>query len=331
MDIKRKLEEYITAETNDSALYLKIAAAISEQFKEDFIKIAEDEKQHAFAFLGIYKDMFNINFGPKISDVKIGNIVELLFERIDGEKNDYKKYDKDSCNGNNSLMLRYAFHRASADENTHALTILKVLNGLLRADKVAGSQIEDSPLAGSGEENDWLKSECQKDFDLMSDMRKVWSQHVWWTRNAIISILNDLPDTEAVTAELMKNPKNIGDIFGNFCGKETGDAVTKLITEHLSLGGEIFKAIKARDHNKVLSLETKWYQNADEIAKALASLNKNYDENELREMLYDHLAMTTNQAAYMKSGEYEKSIMEFNSIEDEILKMADYLSLGIIQ
>ena len=130
MDIRQKLKEYITAETNDNLLYLKIANTIGEKYKEDFIKIAEDERQHAVAFSDIYKDMFKTDFYPQTEDIKIGNIIELLYGRIDDEKNDYKKYDKHSCGGVDNAMLRHAFHRAAVDENIHALTILKVLNGL---------------------------------------------------------------------------------------------------------------------------------------------------------------------------------------------------------
>ena len=332
MDIKHKLEEYITAEANDNVLYLKIANSIGEKFKEDFIKIAEDEKQHAFAFSDIYKNLYKTDFVPQIEDVKIQNLTELLFERVDDEKGDYRKYDKDSYSGGINTMLRYAFHRASVDENVHALTILKVLDGLNDEDiDVSGeSTAASSNLNKESSEEKWLKSECEKDIDLMLDMQKVWSQHVWWTRSVIISILNDLPDTEVVVSELMKNPRNIGGIFEKFYGKKAGDTVTKLITEHLSIGGEIFKAIKDKDTKKVEYLEKNWYKNADDIAKALASLDKDYDEEEIKDMFYNHLAMTTDEAAYIAVGEYQKGVMEFNNIENEILKMADYLSLGII-
>lgn len=47
-------------------------------------------------------------------------------------------------------------------------------------------------------------------------------------------------------------------------------------------------------------------------------------------MMYSHLKMTKKETALRLQGEYEEDIRMFDEIEIEALKMADYMSCGII-
>ena len=51
------------------------------------------------------------------------------------------------------------------------------------------------------------KSSC---CDLKSDMRKLWEDHIIWTRLFIISAAADLPDKAAATDRLLQNQADIG-------------------------------------------------------------------------------------------------------------------------
>ncbi|MDD6334602.1 MAG: hypothetical protein PUB04_09140 [Clostridia bacterium] len=74
----------------------------------------------------------------------------------------------------------------------------------------------------------------------------------------------------------------------------------------------------------------RWYNNADEISAFLASISPCWDEEKWRCMMYSHLKMTEKEAALRLQGEYEEDIRVFDEIEMESLKMADYMSCGII-
>jgi hypothetical protein len=45
---------------------------------------------------------------------------------------------------------------------------------------------------------------------LRQDMRKLWEDHVIWTRLAVISLRTDSPDTQATVGRLLKNQTDIG-------------------------------------------------------------------------------------------------------------------------
>jgi len=60
--------------------------------------------------------------------------------------------------------------------------------------------------------------------NLRMAMRKLWEDHITYTRNYIISALADLGDTGKVAERLLKNQDDIGDaikpIYGD-CGRQS--------------------------------------------------------------------------------------------------------------
>ena len=97
------------------------------------------------------------------------------------------------------------------------------------------------------------------------------------------------------------------------------------------LNDDLVNAAKKGDTANVESLEKKWYANADEIAKFLASINPNWSEETWKNLLDDHLAMTLNEALYRLQGKYEEDIRNYDAIQKEALIMADYMAGGIIR
>src|ERR1051325_9478434 len=58
------------------------------------------------------------------------------------------------------------------------------------------------------------------------DMRKLWSDHVIWTRDYIVAAVDDRPDAQAAAGRLMKNQEDIGAAVGSIYGKSAGDQLT---------------------------------------------------------------------------------------------------------
>jgi hypothetical protein len=53
---------------------------------------------------------------------------------------------------------------------------------------------------------------------LKEDMRKLWTDHVVWTRDYIIAAIGDQPDAKAAADRLMKNQEDIGTAVARFYG-----------------------------------------------------------------------------------------------------------------
>ena len=79
------------------------------------------------------------------------------------------------------------------------------------------------------------------------DMRKLWEDHVTWTRLAIVSFVDELADLEATVDRLMQNQSDIGDAIKPFYGDEAGEQLTTLLEDHINGAVELMAAAKAGD------------------------------------------------------------------------------------
>src|SRR5688500_2269021 len=105
------------------------------------------------------------------------------------------------------------------------------------------------------------------------EMRRLWEDHVTWTRLAIISLTGDTPDTEASVVRLLQNQTDIGNAIMPFYGEAAGEALTQLLREHILIAADIIAADQAGDGAAVVEAQPRWTANADEIAAFLAAAN----------------------------------------------------------
>jgi hypothetical protein len=164
------------------------------------------------------------------------------------------------------------------------------------------------------------------------DMRKLWEDHITWTRLVIVSIANDLPDTQTTVDRLLQNQVDIGDAVKPFYGEAAGAQLTALLTDHIVIAAEILQAAKAGDTAAFDDALVRWYENADDIAEFLNAANpKNWPLEEMREMMREHLDLTLQEAGAYLGGDFAASIAAYDQVHLQALEMADMLSNGIIR
>ena len=166
---------------------------------------------------------------------------------------------------------------------------------------------------------------------LRQDMRKLWTDHVVWTRDYIIAAVADHPDQEAAANRLMKNQEDIGKAVGHYYGGEAGDRLTTLLKEHITIAVDVVKAAKADDKARLEAADTKWQQNADNIATMLSRANPNWPKGALTDLLKKHLTTTTDEVKARLQKDWEADVKAFDAVYEHSLKMADALSDGIIK
>ncbi|WP_232696838.1 LysM peptidoglycan-binding domain-containing protein [Brevibacillus daliensis] len=172
---------------------------------------------------------------------------------------------------------------------------------------------------------------CMAEVQLSNQMRMLWEQHVYWARMLIISIAANLPDEQFVTKRLLRNPPDIANLIKPYYGEKNAAIFNQLFTEHLVIGAELVKAVKAGDSNAAARIEKRWYKNADDIAAFLSSINPNWPMRDLQKMLYEHLGLTEQEAGYRIHNDFASDIATFDKIEQQALMMADALTAGIVK
>lgn len=186
---------------------------------------------------------------------------------------------------------------------------------------------------GETMEKPWFNDSCisEQEVRLSNAMRLVWEQHVYWTRMTINSIAFNLPDLDAVTARLLRNATDMGNLLEPFYGSRIAEKFSNLIREHLVIAAEIVKAAKAGNQRAVADAERRWYANGAEISKFLSKINPFISEKEFREMFFEHLALTIQEAVFILQKNFKASIAVFDKIEAEALEMADTITVAIIR
>src|SRR5687768_5262339 len=182
-------------------------------------------------------------------------------------------------------------------------------------------------------ENEKKNSAC----DLKSDMRKLWEDHIIWTRNVIFNIIDDLPGTTEAVNRLLQNQVDIGDAIKPYYGTSAGNQLTALLRDHIIIAGNLLTALKNDitppfdDSPAFTSAYAQWVANADAIAALLSSVNPNWPLAEMRSMMYDHLNLTGAEAMARKTANYTADVTAFDNVHLQILEMADMLTDGIVK
>ena len=166
---------------------------------------------------------------------------------------------------------------------------------------------------------------------LKQDMRKLWTDHVVWTRDYIVAAVGDQPDAQAAAGRLMKNQDDIGSAVARFYGPAAGEQLTTLLKQHIGIAVDIIKAAKAGDKAGQQSADAKWQQNGIAIADFLSKANPNWPKAVLADMMKKHLATTTDEVVARLTKNWDADVRAYDAVYDHILHMADALSDGIVK
>lgn len=160
-------------------------------------------------------------------------------------------------------------------------------------------------------------------------LRKLWSDHVIWTREYIVAAVAGTADAEAAAGRLLRNQEDIGGAVAGFYGDAAGTALTKLLKDHIMIAVDLVAAAKSADQVEFAKHDARWTANAREIAAFLAAANPNWPEKDLLDLLSLHLKLTKDEAVARITADYAADIKAFDDIFNEIIVLADALHDGL--
>lgn len=163
-------------------------------------------------------------------------------------------------------------------------------------------------------------------------MRKLWEDHITWTRMAIVSFAADAPDLKPTEARLLANQDDIGNAIKPYYGKAAGNALTKLLKEHIVGAVTLMAAAKSDDSAATAKAKADWYANGNKIADFLHGANPTaWPKSVMRSMMKAHLDETLDEAVNRLTGHFAVDIRAYDRVHHHILMMADSLSAGIMR
>ena len=109
-------------------------------------------------------------------------------------------------------------------------------------------------------------------------LRKLWSDHVIWTREYIVAAVAGTPDADAAAGRLLKNQEDIGAAIAGYYGDAAGDRLTELLKEHILIAVDLVAAAKSGDTAAFATHDARWTANIEAIATFLAGANPNWPE-----------------------------------------------------
>jgi len=125
------------------------------------------------------------------------------------------------------------------------------------------------------------------------NMRKLWEDHIMWTRLYIVSFAAGLPDADAVAARLMQNQVDIGDAIKPYYGDDAGNQLTTLLKAHISGAVDVLKAAKSGDNAALDKANAAWADNGKQIAAFLNKANPdNWPLATMQSTMQMHLDLT---------------------------------------
>lgn len=165
---------------------------------------------------------------------------------------------------------------------------------------------------------------------LRTGLRKLWADHAIWTRQYIVAFASDGADAGAAANRLLKNQEHIGNAIVPFYGEAAGAQLTTLLKQHILIAVDLLTAAKAGDDAEFQRQDTRWSDNAGEIAALLSSANPHWPRNDVYDLLSVHLKLTKDEAVARLTGNWDSDVSAFDDIFTEIMTVSDTLADGIV-
>lgn len=162
-------------------------------------------------------------------------------------------------------------------------------------------------------------------------MRKLWEDHITWTRLAIVTFADGSAGFGATATRLLQNQTDIGNAIAPFYGTAAGQHLGSLLHDHITIAVQMLQDAKAGDTAAFNADKARWYANANQIADFLSAANPRFwPDATMREVMKEHLDETLAEAVDELNGNYQASVNDYEAVHLHILAMADLLSSGIM-
>ena len=165
---------------------------------------------------------------------------------------------------------------------------------------------------------------------LISNLRQLWLQLAIWSRSLIVSTAAGLGDIQMITDRLTYLPDALSRLMGQYFEPQEADHIRELLEEHISTMAALFAAETAKNDQTVNQETVNLYDNAVRIADYLVSINAYWNREQWIALLDDYIQMLLVDLVARMGGDFTKEIDVFDDLQTQAIKIADYMSSGMM-
>jgi hypothetical protein len=166
-------------------------------------------------------------------------------------------------------------------------------------------------------------------FELRVVAHNVYVDEVHWTRNYVVASLANANNTDVVEARLMEAELAISQSLETFIGTAHAANLDQLLMAHVT-GLHAILAAQGGDAVTVARTRAAWFDNADQIASALAAANPSWNVSDLQGALHAELTQTLAQIDARVAMEWSDDSAAYDATRDAANALADLTAHGLV-
>jgi hypothetical protein len=161
-------------------------------------------------------------------------------------------------------------------------------------------------------------------------LRKLWSDHVIWTREYIVAAVATTPDAGAAAERLLRNQEDIGQAIVPYYGMDGGAKLTDLLKQHILIAVDLVEAARTGNQKAFETHDARWTANIGELAAFLSGANPHWPERDVLDLLALHLKLTKDETVARITADWAADVKAFDDIFTEIMVVADTIYEGLV-
>ena len=165
--------------------------------------------------------------------------------------------------------------------------------------------------------------------NLIFNIRIAWRRLVTWTRAYQISRYAGIGTEEELFCRLYHEVQNFSDMIQIIFGREISRRNAGFLINYTIILRDLISAQLAGDTEAIDRNLTRFYENINENAAFLESINPYWNEKEWRSMLETYLRYTIGEANAFALGDYQEDIQIFDQRTDLTNIMGDIFAKGL--
>ena len=133
-----------------------------------------------------------------------------------------------------------------------------------------------------------------------------------------------MPSLQPITSRLLENQKEIGEASKSFVGEESGNELTRLLTQHILAASAVVKAAVAGDKKQLKPRITTLFENSTQVARLLGAVRPDVVSYDTFKQHFDqHNEYVIDITTQYIEKRYEKVIATYDCYYTHMLMFSD--------